>query len=79
MRALFIHSHKVGVSFPRFQRILIALIAATLLSGISAPTAKAVGLPDGTYNCLTGLASAVTPTFTITSEVVSRGDLVLVQ
>lgn len=74
MRALFIHSHKVGVSFPRFQRILIALIAATLISCVISPVANAVDVPpNGSYKCSTGIKDAGTPAYTITNGAVSSG------
>ena len=74
MRALFIQTRTLNVSARRLRRILIAFIVATLASSAIVPSAHAVsGLSDGIYNCLTGLASAVTPTFTITSGVVSAG------
>ena len=74
MCACFIQSQKFGIYIHRLQRLLIAVIVATLASSAIVPSAHAVsGLSDGIYNCLTGLASAVTPTFTITSGVVSAG------
>ena len=74
MRALFIQTRTLNVSARRLRRILIAFIVATLASGAIAPAAHAaIYPPDGTYNCLTGLASVVTPTFDITTGVVSNG------
>lgn len=52
------------------KAIAIALLTIGI-SGVVSPAAHAAVPPNGTYNCITGLASAVTPTFTITNGVVS--------
>ena len=63
---------KSGTSSSTIRVSLTIALVTTLLSVL--PTAAhADRLPNGTYNCLTGRASAVTPTFTMTSNVVSSG------
>ena len=56
----------------RKYSVLAATITALLLALISTPAHASVP-PDGTYLCTTGVASILTPNFTITSGVVSAG------
>lgn len=64
---------KSGISSSTIRVSLTIALVTTLLSVL--PTAaQAIGLPDGTYNCLTGLASPLTPAYSITSGVVTNGE-----
>ena len=56
----------------RKYSVLAATISALLLALISTPANASVP-PNGTYLCTTGVASSLTPNFTITNGVVSSG------
>ena len=56
----------------RKHAVLTATITALLLALISTPAHASVP-PNGTYLCTTGVASSLTPNFTITNGVVSSG------
>ena len=56
----------------RKYSVLAATISALLLALISTPAHASVP-PNGTYLCTTGVASSLTPNFTITNGVVSSG------
>lgn len=55
-------------------RVSLTIALVTTLLSVLPTAAQAIGLPDGTYNCLTGLASPVTPAYSITSGVVTNGE-----
>jgi len=56
----------------RVTTVLTATISALLLALVSTPAHASVP-PDGTYLCATGVASGLTPNFTITAGAVSLG------